>query len=112
MSRILDEKLKIGSFVILGFILFLLVGFSVLQYFYESYAFESFLRISKNFDESHDINYTVRNITQIYNDTLIRFLIFPIFFITGISVFANYIFYKRVNYLEAELKEIKEKIDA
>ena len=86
--------------------------FYFLVIWYERSAFSTYLSISNSLDKSENIGYTIRTIVDIYNKSLIDILIMPIFFVAGVSAFASYVFYKRINNLETELKKIKEKLNA
>ena len=111
MSDVVKNSKSI-SFLSFALTPLLFVAFFFLSYWYEKSVFNDYLSISKSFELDSNINYAMRTVAEIYSRSLVNYIIMPIFFAAGISCFANFIFYKRISYLETELKEIKEKLDA
>ncbi len=110
MSDVVKNS-KTISFLSFALTPILIIGFYLLVIWYERSSFNTYLFISNSLDTTQNIDYKIRTILDIYNGNLITILIMPIFFAAGISAFANYVFFKRIAYLETELKEIKEKLN-
>ena len=93
------------------------IAFLGLNYYYNSTSQDSYFAFAKTLSElesgSDFLSKTrfVPTIIGFYNNPLITIFIQPIFMFLVISIFANYFLIRKVNVLEKQVNEIKEKLD-
>lgn len=102
---------------VLAIILVANVVFLGLNYYYNSTSQHSYFLYAETINQlDPDSNFlaetrSVPTVVQFYTRSIISIFIQPIMMFLVISIFANYTLIRRVNFLEKQVNEIKEKLD-